>query len=429
MSLIGRKKNIFTTISSIKSFNENDRKVRTNDSLSSLTNKKDSLSFLLDLISVIIGSGGFIKLIGGLFGNVFDEAQPQIQQQILNNLTTPLSNKSLSSTSFNNGLILPLSYIDIFNKLKTDPNSNIGNIIYDINSDINSFDYNLYDAINNPNTDKIIDQIIVNYDDSSDTLSIRAVNLDQTVFDFYEEYTDGIIINKNDFITNVIDSVFGIKTSSQNKTLNQISKELIVKLKIEKINNEEEISISPSELENIENNSKQLKNGVSEIDLGCGIYKSSITIDDLSSLINNINSEDVDQNTISNEFSNLFDKSFEIKNNKDTAKDNFSKKIISGFELELTKSFFLNPKTLILNYINQFIVDGEINNNVDNIIEDNKKTIGCISIKTKEIVNKFIFNLVKSELNNLIKPFVKMIVKEKINQHIGILRSLTGFSQ
>lgn len=424
MSLIGRKKNIFNTISSIKSFNENDRKVRTNDSLSSLNNKKDSLSFLLDLIFVLIGSGGFIKLIGGLFSNVFDEAQPQIQQQILNNLTTPLSNKLLSSTSFNNGLILPLSYIDIFNKLKTDPNSNIGNVIYGINS----FDYNLYDAINNPNTDKIIDQIIVNYDDSSDTLSIRAVNLNQTVFNFYEEYTNGIIIDKNEFITNVVDSIFGIKTSSQNKTLNQISKELIVKLKIEKINNEEEISISPSELENIENNSKRLKNGVSEIDLGCGIYKSSITIDDLSSLINNINSENVDQNIISNEFSNLFDKSFNINNN-DTAKDNFSKKIISGFELELTKSFFLNPKTLIINYINQFIVDGEINNNVDNIIEDNKKTIGCISTKTKEIVNKHIFNLVKSELNNLIKPFMKMIVKEKINQYIGILRSLTGFSQ
>ena len=97
MSLIGRKKNIFTTISSIKSFNENDRKVRTNDSLSSLTNKKDPLSFLLDLISVLIGSGGFIKLIGGLFSNVFDEAQPLIRIQILNNLTTPLSNKLLSS--------------------------------------------------------------------------------------------------------------------------------------------------------------------------------------------------------------------------------------------------------------------------------------------------------------------------------------------
>lgn len=424
MSLIGRKKNIFTTISSIKSFNENDRKVRTNDSLSSLTNKKDSLSFLLDLISVLIGSGGFIKLIGGLFSNVFDEAQPLIRIQILNNLTTPLSNKPLSSTSFSSDITLPLSYIDVFNKLKIDPSSNIGNLMYGVDS----FDYKLYDAINNPNTDKTIGNIIVNYSDSSDTLSIRAVNLNQTVFDFYEEYTDGIIINKNDFITNVIDGIFGVKTSSQNKSLNQITKELILKSKIEKINNEEEISISPSELENIENNSKQLKNGVSEIDLGCGVYKSSITIDDLSSLINNINSEDVDQNTISNEFSNLFDKSFKIENNPDAAKDNFSRKIISGFELELIKSFYLNPETLILNYINQMIVDGEINNNTENLIENNKQTIGCISGKTKEVINKFIFNLVKSELNSLIKPFVKMIIKEKINQYSGILRSLTGFS-
>jgi len=424
MSLIGRKKNIFTTISSIKSFNENDRKVRTNDSLSSLTNKKDSLSFLLDLISVLIGSGGFIKLIGGLFSNVFDEAQPLIRIQILNNLTTPLSNKLLSSTSFSSGITLPLSYIDVFNKLKIDPSSNIGNLMYGVDS----FDYKLYDAINNPNTDKTIGHIIVNYSDSSDTLSIRAVNLNQTVFDFYEDYTDEIIINKNDFITNVIDSIFGVKTSSQNKSLNQITKELILKSKIEKINNEEEISISPSELENIENNSKQLKNGVSEIDLGCGVYKSSITIDNLSSLINNINSEDVDQNTISNEFSNLFDKSFNIENNPDAAKDNFSRKIISGFELELIKSFYLNPETLILNYINQMIVDGEINNNTENLIENNKQTIGCISGKTKEVINKFIFNLVKSELNSLIKPFVKMIIKEKINQYSGILRSLTGFS-
>lgn len=424
MSLIGRKKNIFTTISSIKSFNENDRKVRTNDSLSSLTNKKDPLSFLLDLTSVLIGSGGFIKLIGGLFGNVFDEAQPLIQTQISNNLTTPLSNKTLDTTPFNTGIVLPVSYIDVFNKLKTDPSTDIGNLIYGIDS----FDYDLYDAINNPNTDKTIGNIIVNYNDVTDEFLIRAVNLNQIVFDFNEEYMDGVVVEKNDFITNVIDSIFGIKTSSQNKSLNQITKELILKSKIEKINNEEEISILPSELENIENNSKQLKNGVSEIDLGCGIYKSSITIDDLSSLINNIKSEDVDQNTISNEFSNLFDKSFNIENNPDAAKDNFSRKIINGFETELIKSFFLNPKTLILNYINQMIVDGEINNDTDNIIENNKKTISCISNKTKEVVNKFIFNLVKSELNNLIKPFVKMIIKEKINQYSGILRSLTGFS-
>ena len=71
-------------------------------------------------------------------------------------------------------------------------------------------------------------------------------------------------------------------------------------------------------------------------------------------------------NTISNEFSNLFDKSFKINNNPDTAKDNFSRKIINGFETELIKSFFLNPKTLILNYINQMIVEGEINNDTDN---------------------------------------------------------------
>lgn len=424
MSLIGRKKNIFTTIGSIKSFNENDRKVRTNDSLSSLTNKKDPLSFLLDLTSVLIGSGGFIKLIGGLFGNVFDEARPLINIQILNNLTTPLSNKQLNTTPFNTGVVLPVSYFDVFNKLKTDPSTDIGNLIYDINS----FDYDLYDAINNPNTDKTIGNIIVNYNDVTDEFLIRAVNLNQTVFDFNEEYMDGVVVNKNDFITNVIDSIFGIKTSSQNKSLNQITKELILKTKIEKINNEEEISISPSELENIETSSKQIKDGVNNIDLGCGIYKSSITINNLTDLINNVDGEDVDVNTISNEFSNLFDKSFKINNNPDTAKDNFSRKIINGFETELIKSFFLNPKTLILNYINQMIVDGEINNDTDNIIENNKKTISCISNKTKEVVNKFIFNLVKSELNNLIKPFVKMIIKEKINQYSGILRSLTDFS-
>lgn len=422
MSLIGRKKNIFTTISSIKSFNENDRKVRTNDSLSSLTNKKDSLSFLLDLISILIGSGGFIKLIGGLFANVFDEAQPLIKIQILNNLTTPLSNKLLNTTPFNTGVTLPISYIDVFNKLKTDPSSDIGNLIYGVNS----FDYDLYDAINNPNEDKTIGKIIVNYNNETDEIFIRAVNLNETVFDFNDKYLDGVNVDKNDFITNVIDSIFGIKTSSQNKSLNQITKELVLKTKIEKINNEEEVSLSLSELESIETSSKEMKDGVDYIDLGCGIYQSSITINNLTDLVNNIDDSDV--NTISNEFSKLFDESFEIDNNPDTAKDNFSRKIINSFELELIKSFFLNPKTLILNYINQMIVDGEINNDTENIIENNKQTIGCISGKTKEVVNKFIFNLVKSELNNLIKPFVKMIIKEKINQYSGILRSLTGFS-
>ena len=58
---------------------------------------------------------------------------------------------------------------------------------------------------------------------------------------------------------------------------------------------------------------------------------------------------------------------------------------------------------------------------------NNKDFIKCLSKRALALMVEFIFNIVKGELLKLIIPVSKLILKEKINQYIGLIRSLTKF--
>jgi hypothetical protein len=42
-----------------------------------------------------------------------------------------------------------------------------------------------------------------------------------------------------------------------------------------------------------------------------------------------------------------------------------------------------------------------------------------------KMINKFIFNIVITFLMALLNPVIRKIIREKINQYVGILKSLT----
>ena len=68
----------------------------------------------------------------------------------------------------------------------------------------------------------------------------------------------------------------------------------------------------------------------------------------------------------------------------------------------------------------------QLGNPIDDI-KNNINTIKCLANNARSTLIEFIFNLVKKELIKLIIPVSKIILKEKINQYLGIIQSLLRF--
>lgn len=430
MSILKDKKDIFTNLSSIISFNSSRQKQKTNTNLDSLSNNKNGLSFLLDLLKILLGTGGLLILLGKLIGNVFNKTKPLIISQLNNNLISPLSDTLIQNTYFNNGIVVPIKVIDPYNNLKSNYNSIVGNLIFgDVGT--NTFDYKLYEIINTIGSGNI-NNIHIEYNENDDTLTINAINKNQTVSNFYNVYLDeDDYITKKSFVANIIDNIFGTKSNNLNKKQNIIIEELKNKLIINKSLNEENLIIHDYELNNIETISKNIENGLVKLDFGCGEFDASLNIESLSEFSELLNTNN--ENEVINNIENLFDETLNNENNCETSKDMFYNDLINNFRIELSNSFLLSTKIIILNLINKKINNNITQQEIDNLntssyISSNQDVMECMNKVINNEINQTLFNIVKRELNNLLIPFSKAIFREKINQYSGIIRSLLGFS-
>lgn len=427
MGLIDDKKNVFTNISALTSLKNN--KVKQSNSINSISNSKEVLPFLLDLLSTLAGSNAFYMILGNLFSKFLRNLEPNLKNTLILQLSQYNSDTLISDTAFNSGFSIPISQLDIYNKLKIDPNSDIGSAVYDTLTD--NFDYKAYSAIINPDTDVSYLNIILNFNEVTDELLVKPSNTSQSIEEFITEYICGLkLINENEFITNILNSIYGIKTSNENKSVDKISGELIIDETLNKIlSNNENIDLSDDELREIDDTSKNLKNGLAYIDLGCGYESNEITVDILLETLSAITTTN-DPNSIGNSFGKLIDSGNTSNDNTNnlTKKDNFIKRIIKAFQLEILKVTTLSPQMrtiyIILNGIKN---NGDISqSNVNDDIKTNKNLFNCLSKKIISLLNEFIFNFVKKELQDLVIPILKKIAIEKLKQYFGIIKSLVG---
>lgn len=122
-----------------------------------------------------------------------------------------------------------------------------------------------------------------------------------------------------------------------------------------------------------------------------------------------------------------FNNSSSANKNDETIKDGFNRKLVNVIQTNTLKSTTtsISIKTL------QAIVD-DINNkaqNSSNVDQTNANgdMIQCMSKTVLNNLNKVIFDGVKKEVKAIMIPVTKKIAKEKINQYLGLMKSLTGF--
>jgi hypothetical protein len=379
---------------------------------------------MLDLLTTLIGSGSLDFVLGKFFTEFADTIEPDIKTSVQSQSVVVNSDQVIPSY-FSNGFTIPAKNVDPNGKFKTNPNSALGETIYVSGS----FDLASYNAISAPNSDVTYGNLYIKYNDATDSFIYTPINTSQTNGEFITSFISNLkIINKKEFTTEMLNEVFNIKTKTQNKSLKQIENEQRLNMLLDKMSKDEDLTLSADDINNINQKLQDIKSGKNYIDLGCGLMENSITVSNLSEIAASISGN---TQQISLKFNSLFDTSFvnedSTLDNKNVAKDNFFKRLLKAIENFLLKCVSLSPQMLFL----LFLVEALNNNGTvdtsqtpEQQIARNKKLIKCFSETVKEMFGEFIFNIVKTELMKIIKPAIILLIREKINNYLNVLRGL-----
>jgi hypothetical protein len=426
MSLLDDKKNVFTKIGAYTSMVQNVNRTKDTNLFPSINNKEDIVPFLLDTLKVIVGTEALKKLTGELFTKLVDNAETKMKDALKKQVTQFNSGDGLPTTFTTTGYQIPVKDIDVYGKFKTSPDSKVGNLLYDQVKP--NFDNLLYNAIKNESTTSI-GGLNMTYSPYTDEITFKG-NPAASIGAWTNNYIDSLtLLDKKEFMTNVMNKLYGSVTSNQNKTVNETYQELVVDKLIEQVidDNNDTFELLPNDYDELMAKANEMVNGVLNYNMGCGLYAASLNIDSLST-ISNI-SGSTDEFYVSNQIDNTIDESISNQDvaseNSQSIKDGFFQRLIRYIALEMSKALATTPQIRTILGITSAFQNGVVQ--LGNPIDDLKKFKIFIACNIKEIlkmINEYIFNTVKKYLVLLLKPIIREILNEKINQFKKILKSL-----
>ena len=450
MGLVDDKKNVFTTIGSYVSMGEDiGKKVGAfasqaseyaaigNEAIStnlfpSVNNKKDIVPFLLDTLKVVVGTTGLEQLTGELFTSFAEQIEPTIKESIKKQVTKFNSGEPLP----NFDVSIKAPDIDIYGKLHTSPESDVGKLIYD-NVNIN-FDSVAYNAIVADGTDvPFNDLLLVNYDSTLDKITFKpdfSILPNPTIGEWFNDYIDKTtFIDPKEFTTNILNGIFGSLTTNQDITIENTLKGLIVDAELNQmINGVDNPELTPDEIAQLMIIAQEKVAGIVTHDMGCGLLKAELPLSGMTEYVNKT-SGSTDPKVITDALNDVLKNSFTTAGteetgdkNKETIRDGFFEKLIKILTNELAKVTTTSPQArMILALSSSFE-----NNGIPQIgdpREDLKKYkvyIDCLIKDAMAALNEFIFALIVGFLIVLLDPIIREVIREKINQYLGIIKSL-----
>jgi len=433
MSLADNKRGVFTTIGSYSSLIKEGKPPLQTDLFPSINNKDDIVLFLLDVLKTVAGTEAIKETIGGMFSTLVDEVEPQLKTVLKKQFILSNSDQPLPSDFMDDGITVPVKTIDINGKLKVNPSSADGNLIY--GNPTNSFNGIAYDAILNAGDFEGYNGLLIKYVASTDNFQIKPLGPSTpTVGDFFTDYIDSTeLINKKELVSSVMDNFYGTLAKNQNKTEEQIYNELLVEAQLlQVLDDDDSFVIAPEKYDELLAKARELVQGVVSYDLGCGLMPASLDFNDFDNLVQTISGATdpffigdqlgatIDQSTAATE-----DQTIE---NKETIKDGFFQRIINIFTVKMLEAVTTAPQIRVM-----FGMMSALQNNgtvlINNATEDMKNFKTCIKCMAREImilVAEFIFVLAIAYLIKLLRPVIKKVTKEKINQYVGIMIGLTA---
>jgi len=428
-SVIDDKKGIFNKLSVFTSLKEVELKtINEFNSIQSINNDTDPLPFLLDLSTSLVGTDGLQNKLGLLFTEFIDKYNIKVKETFNTNFIDYNQNTSLPPSFVTSGIDIPVTFLDDSNNLKTPKSDLVGELVYDDSK--KNLATELRNSITQPNTDITFGNIKIRFNQNTDTINIKPSG-SATIGSFLSGFIGNFSgINKNEFVAEILDKIYGLKSKLQNKTLEELNNENVIDELINKLINEEDIELSDEDLQKINNKSDEIFKGNNEINFGCGVINNVITPEQLKNIANKVN-QSKDPNEVGNLFSDLFTNSLDEnsdESNTTNLKDSFLKKIINSFKTKILKDLLFSPEKKIMFLFLTSFENQDINklNNTTDFINNNKNVCDCLVKDISSDLNEYVFNLVKTEVIEITKPALKKIIIEKINNYKLILTSLTS---
>jgi hypothetical protein len=430
MSLADKKRNVFTTIGSYTSLMEQGKDALQTDLFPSINNKKDIVPFLLDVMKTVAGTDALKETIGGMFTKLVGDIEPQLKTVLKKQFTQSNAGDILPASFVSNGITLPMKDIDVSGKLKIAPTSEEGSLLYEQVKP--NFDKTAYNAILNDGNSQTFSVFTMTYNATTDNIQVKP-NITTNVSDFFGQYIDdAVIIDEKEITSKIMDSIYGTLAKKQNKTVEQNLEELEISKMLEQVlNDDDSFEISPEDLDTLLEKAHEMAAGLVTYDMGCGLIFAELDFDDLDNMVKSVVGSN-DPFFVGNQFENTINQSAIDETTTDeniqTIKDGFFQKIIKIFTIKVLEAVTTAPQIRVM-----FGMLSSLQNNgvvkLSAATEDMKNFKTCIKCMAKEImrlVAEFIFTLAVGYLILLLKPVIKRVIKEKINQYSEIIISLTG---
>ncbi len=428
MGVIENKKNVFTTIGAYTSLNQEKKAPDSNNTLSSLNNKDDVLPFLLDMLKVVVGGDGLKELTGKLFIEISDTIEPISKDFLKNQLNQYNFEDSLPDDFDVVGIDISATDIDIFGKYKNTPSSDIGDLLYGDKQ--HTFDKQMSEAIRLDGTEITYNNISITFDTTTENFNFKGAT-NTNVGDFFNEFIDeSTFIDKKEFTSQVLNQIFGNVTKKTNRTIEEIYNDEYIKTVIENLISGDDITISEEKSSELYKRANEYQRGVLSYDFGCGFVETSLDFDDFNTLVNDIIASD-DPFMISNLLEDAIDlagvTNDAVQENKETVKDNFFSRLIKLIKNILINMLFSSPIVRFIMVMYEKITTGGYKKfNIKEFIQDKIDFIVCLIKEISKKINEFIYNTILVFLEKIIKPVIRKMVVEKINNYTNIMKSLVG---
>lgn len=460
MSIVKQKEDIFGNIATLRTLTDDFPKLSINNSFPSINNQGNSQDFLMDLIFSLVGFEEIRELLIDVLTYATEEAESVIKESLkveLKSLVACGIDPSLPSWMTTTGINVPVSNIDFFNILKTNPETQAGSLLYeDVAATVNSSDLNtfLYYTIQDPSTppynwNGILDFTFIQNGPPNNTLTIIPDTGYTNLTDLNNDFIDSVtLFPSGQLITNIIDSLFG--TISFDISVNKTEKQLELEAQIESVlqcildANEDEVvddsffTFSNPQLRAIKEEARNRKQGIrqlktcSTVDVNMPIKILTDFKEQLAIAVDSANY--VEQRVVISNVLNIMANHTATFAGQPTDEVSVKLDFIGLMFKSLMRAFvnaILGPKIVTIFLINYKIVYGQ-NATYDDPIDFMRKNTQLIKEITDNIRDMIIEILLQKVLKYITALIAKNYVeaqKERGNAQLAILLSLVGVPQ
>ena len=198
------------------------------------------------------------------------------------------------------------------------------------------------------------------------------------------------------------------------------------------MNEDDSFYVEPNVKDELLKKSNELVDGINYYDMGCGIVEAELPLSAMTAFMGAVSGSTdpfVTANAVDDTVKESYTETDEEAigdENAEPIRNGFFARLIEFLKLELSKLLTTSPQArMLLAITSSFANEGIPQISIPQ--EDMKKYktyIKCIIEDVLASLYEFMFYLIVGLLVALLVPIIKKIIMEKINQYIGIIKSL-----